>query len=59
VDEQPVLGIIGGSGLYSMGELVDIEERSIDTPFGVPSRGMGSAMSLLQARSITERISMP
>ncbi len=37
MDEQPVLGIIGGSGLYSMGELVDIEERSIDTPFGVPS----------------------
>jgi len=35
--EQPVLGIIGGSGLYRMSELVNIEERSLDTPFGSPS----------------------
>jgi 5'-methylthioadenosine phosphorylase len=37
VDEQPILGIIGGSGLYSMRELIDIEERTLETPFGSPS----------------------
>jgi 5'-methylthioadenosine phosphorylase len=31
------IGIIGGSGLYDMAELVDREERRIDTPFGPPS----------------------
>lgn len=31
------LGIIGGSGLYNMAELTDIEERTVDTPFGAPS----------------------
>jgi 5'-methylthioadenosine phosphorylase len=31
------IGIIGGSGLYDMGELVDREERRIETPFGEPS----------------------
>lgn len=32
-----VLGIIGGSGLYSMAGLTDIEERALTTPFGAPS----------------------
>lgn len=31
------IGIIGGSGLYQMPELTDVEEISIDTPFGSPS----------------------
>jgi len=31
------IGIIGGSGLYDMGELTDREERTIATPFGEPS----------------------
>jgi len=31
------IGIIGGSGLYDMAELVDREERTIATPFGDPS----------------------
>jgi len=31
------IGIIGGSGLYDMAELVDREERTITTPFGDPS----------------------
>ena len=31
------IGIIGGSGLYQMPELKDIEELSIETPFGSPS----------------------
>jgi len=30
-------GVIGGSGLYHMPELSDIEERRITTPFGAPS----------------------
>ena len=31
------IGIIGGSGLYQMPELKDVEEVSVDTPFGRPS----------------------
>jgi 5'-methylthioadenosine phosphorylase len=31
------IGIIGGSGLYQMAGLTDIEELELDTPFGKPS----------------------
>lgn len=31
------IGIIGGSGLYKMEALKDVEEVQIDTPFGAPS----------------------
>ena len=31
------IGIIGGSGLYQMPELTDVEEMEIQTPFGKPS----------------------
>lgn len=31
------IGIIGGSGLYEMADLIEREERRVDTPFGDPS----------------------
>jgi len=31
------IGIVGGSGLYQMAGLTDMEEADIDTPFGKPS----------------------
>lgn len=31
------IGIIGGSGLYQMPELLDVEEINVETPFGSPS----------------------
>ncbi|HEX8097872.1 MAG TPA: S-methyl-5'-thioadenosine phosphorylase [Pyrinomonadaceae bacterium] len=31
------IGIIGGSGLYQMPELKDVEELKVETPFGPPS----------------------
>jgi 5'-methylthioadenosine phosphorylase len=34
---QAKIGIIGGSGLYKMDALKDVEEVHIDTPFGSPS----------------------
>jgi 5'-methylthioadenosine phosphorylase len=34
---QPILGIIGGSGLYNMPLIKDAESIDIDTPFGIPS----------------------
>ncbi|WP_305041181.1 S-methyl-5'-thioadenosine phosphorylase [Geoalkalibacter sp.] len=34
---QPVIGVIGGSGLYQMEDLTDVREIRIDTPFGAPS----------------------
>jgi 5'-methylthioadenosine phosphorylase len=33
----PAIGIIGGSGLYQMEELLDATEHQINTPFGSPS----------------------
>ncbi len=35
--EKITLGIIGGSGLYSMDGLTDIDEHDLPTPFGRPS----------------------
>ncbi|MBW4473175.1 MAG: S-methyl-5'-thioadenosine phosphorylase [Stenomitos rutilans HA7619-LM2] len=34
---QAAIGIIGGSGLYKMEALKEVEEVTIDTPFGKPS----------------------
>ena len=34
---QAVLGIIGGSGLYDLPGLEDVEERIVTTPWGEPS----------------------
>ena len=34
---SPKIGIIGGSGLYQMPELRDVEEVKVETPFGDPS----------------------
>jgi len=35
--EQVKIGIIGGSGLYQMGEFTNTRELEVDTPFGKPS----------------------
>lgn len=34
---QAKIGIIGGSGLYQMDALKDVQEVQVDTPFGTPS----------------------
>ncbi|BAY20697.1 methylthioadenosine phosphorylase [Calothrix sp. NIES-2100] len=34
---EALIGIIGGSGLYKMDALKDVEEVQVDTPFGSPS----------------------
>jgi 5'-methylthioadenosine phosphorylase len=34
---NPTIGIIGGSGLYQMAELTEVEEKTLATPFGDPS----------------------
>ena len=34
---MPTLGVIGGSGLYELAELVASERISVDTPYGRPS----------------------
>ncbi len=58
----PVLGVIGGSGLYSMKDLEVLEEISVDTPFGAPSdkliRGnlMGREMFFLPRHGVGHRI---
>lgn len=35
--DVPAIGVIGGSGLYRMDQLLDPAEHKIDTPFGPPS----------------------
>jgi 5'-methylthioadenosine phosphorylase len=37
MSSQVRIGIIGGSGLYQMPELTNVEEVKVDTPFGSPS----------------------
>lgn len=34
---KPVIGIIGGSGVYGIDGLTDVEWRTIESPFGTPS----------------------
>ena len=34
---QRTLGVIGGSGLYELEQLTDVEELEVTTPFGAPS----------------------
>ncbi len=35
--ERPFLGVIGGSGLYDMPGLADVQRRAVSTPWGLPS----------------------
>lgn len=34
---QAEIGVIGGSGLYQMAALEDVQEHAVDTPYGAPS----------------------
>lgn len=36
-DDPALIAVLGGSGLYNMPQLTDIEERQLSTPFGPPS----------------------
>jgi 5'-methylthioadenosine phosphorylase len=36
-NEEPIIGVIGGSGLYEMDGLENIERVRLETPFGEPS----------------------
>jgi 5'-methylthioadenosine phosphorylase len=52
---QRTLGVIGGSGLYELDEISDIEELRMETPFGMPSDAiisgtLGSARLLFLPR---------
>lgn len=37
MEAEAILGVIGGSGLYGMEGLTEVEERELETPFGKPS----------------------
>ena len=36
-EESILVGVIGGSGVYDLDGLTDVQEKEIDTPFGFPS----------------------
>lgn len=61
-NKQMAIGIIGGSGLYSMNGLTSLEEVSLSTPFGPPSsvyvKGKlgGSEVVFLSRHGIPHRI---
>ncbi len=40
MSESIQIAVIGGSGLYKMPEIQDVEQRTIDTPFGAHSTGL-------------------
>ena len=37
VNDKPILGVIGGSGLYQMDGIEDVKRLQVSTPFGEPS----------------------
>lgn len=41
-DAEPAIGVIGGSGLYQMEGLEEVESLRLDTPFGDPSDSLVS-----------------
>ena len=43
IDRKPVLGIIGGSGLYNLEGVSNIKKTKVKTPFGLPSDTILSA----------------
>lgn len=47
---QAEIGIIGGSGLYTMPGLADVHELIVDTPFGDPSEAF--ALGTLEGRKV-------
>ena len=47
---QAEIGIIGGSGLYSMPGLTGIQEAAVETPFGAPSDAF--VLGSLEGRSV-------
>lgn len=36
-EPRATIGVIGGSGLYAMEGLADVERVTLETPFGAPS----------------------
>ena len=48
--QQAEIGIIGGSGLYSMPGLTEIHEETIETPYGPPSDGF--ILGTLEGRKV-------
>ncbi len=48
--EQVEIGIIGGSGLYSMPGLTEVQEKVVETPFGEPSDAF--ILGVLEGRKV-------
>lgn len=48
--QQAEIGIIGGSGLYTMPGLTDVQETTLQTPFGSPSDSF--VLGILEGRKV-------
>jgi 5'-methylthioadenosine phosphorylase len=59
---EKILGVLGGSGLYSMNDLEVLERVSVDTPFGKPSdeivigKLLGTRVAFLPRHAVGHRI---
>jgi 5'-methylthioadenosine phosphorylase len=57
------IGVIGGSGLYRMDDLADVEEHRVETPFGAPSDAItvgtlaGERVAFLPRHGVGHRLS--
>ncbi len=54
---RATIGVIGGSGLYRMEQMTEMEEVSVHTPFGDPSNVSGVSMAFLPRHGRGHRIS--
>ncbi|HEX5163946.1 MAG TPA: S-methyl-5'-thioadenosine phosphorylase [Thermomicrobiales bacterium] len=60
---QPALGIIGGSGLYGLSSLTNVETVEVETPWGTPSEAIrigeiaGQTVAFLSRHGAGHRIS--
>lgn len=50
MNDTPVLAVIGGSGIYNMPDLEEVEQREVSTPFGNPSAPI--VMGWLEGRRV-------
>ncbi|NPV57668.1 MAG: S-methyl-5'-thioadenosine phosphorylase [Anaerolineae bacterium] len=63
MNKNPIFGIIGGSGVYQIPTLKDIESHEIETPFGHPSSPIitgtlnGAPVAFLARHGIGHRLS--
>ena len=58
-DRPPVIGVIGGSGIYEIDDLEDRRWEAVDSPFGAPSDRLPSRSTRWRPISPAQRSRRP